>query len=187
MSVSPSQLSEYLAYADQRCISIMVRDYFGSDEPPLEMHFAFVPSESSCAKDEVVTSFLEDLYGRDGYSIDQRLSIRECGASSCAEEVAVEVVGSVASHFVVRALGKIRGWISSAATRVNERNGLSDEECMDAISRNLQRFYRPSGTLTFLSHDGTSEDFTAKIRDSKGVVWTCNIDRRTGITSAKRE
>ena len=183
MTTNSQELSDYLCCDHRHEISIIVHDYFGSSDPPLAIHIATLPEECRCQRDEVALGLLGGLYGRDGYSLRQSRGIYECGASSSVEEVAIEVVGGVAGTYVVRALDWIRGRLPRVSSDSPEPSSLTDEACLDAIRDGLERFYRPSGELTFLSHVGSAEDVVAEVRDSRRVVWHCTINRLTGISS----
>lgn len=187
VKVTDNDLDSYFADAERRNISIVVHDYFGSPDPPQEMCFAVLPGDCYPRRDELIREFLRDLYGRDGYSINHRRSVIECGASGGSEEIAIEVTGGVATFFILEAIRKLRSWLSSAVNPEEaSSDAMGDEECLDTLKLYLERFYRPSGTLTFLSHQGFDDRLEAQVRDSRGTVWTCSIDRITALTRLKR-
>ena len=72
---------EYYNHADERRVIITVSDDFFSDDSPACVYSFTVSGEAVDGHDTIPKALLEHLYGKDGYSLDERRSITECGAS----------------------------------------------------------------------------------------------------------
>lgn len=181
----PKEIDDYLNYADERRVIISVRDFFGSGEKPTEVYFASIPGDAVQSRDEITKVLLADLYGKDGYSLEERLSIYECGASGMLQEISVEVIGGVAAPFVIYALAKLKAWITRSKSGERAAGVRNDEECLEFMKTLLERHYRATGVIRASTHVATPESVSAEFRDSRGTVYMCSVDRATGITSAK--
>lgn len=176
------EIESYLNYADERRVTISVRDLLGSGEDPYEVYHASVPGDVRLNRDEITKSFLEELYGKNGYTIDQRLSISECGASGMLQDISVEVIGGVATTFVLYALHRIRTWIQCSHHGCHPR---SIDDCLKELADLIQRRYRVGEQIPLSSHEATDDSVSAVFRDKRGTTYSCTIERRTGISAIK--
>lgn len=182
MSDKSPEIENYLSYADERRVTISVLEEFGGGEEPYEVYHASVPGDAPLGRDDITKSFLEHLYGKDGYAIDQHLSIYECGASGMLQDISVEVIGGVATPFVLYALHRLRTWISSSP-HVQEPSSI--EDCLRSLTDLIQCRYRSSGHVQLTSHEATTDLVSAVFRDERGTTYSCSIERRTGISTIK--
>ena len=114
MPTTKSVPDDFLDYADFRRIIVWVADDFcRSRNDANEIYEIVIPCGVITNQETIPKTILEHLYGHDGYALDQRISIFECGASGMMQEVSVQVSATLLAGLIVYVTAQARRWLAS--------------------------------------------------------------------------
>jgi hypothetical protein len=174
--------SDHYNYADQRRVIIEVCEDFYSNDPPIRV-YSFVVDEGVVENsDTIPKAILNHLQGKDGYSLEERRSITECGASGAIQEISLAIVSGIAGGLAAYSIDLIRGWKKPNASAIC----YTDEELIETFSETIKRSYKPYGELNMLEQTSDTDSIKAIFRDDNSIIFNCSIDRDSGFITIIR-
>jgi hypothetical protein len=183
--VTDSELNEYFNHAVYRDITVKVADDFCQvEENPDSVFFVSLPGDVVTDRDEIFRTLARPLYGKEGFSIEQRTSIVECGASGAGQEILIGVASGLATSLIIYLAEQTKAWLAGREPVEDSFN--DDVACLENISKLLKNFYMPVSPLTASNQSSTPEQFFVTMTDATHKRFDCSIDRRTMLVSIKR-
>ena len=169
-------------YADERRIVVSIFEEFHEQDSPLSVLEFRLDGDVVEKPDEIPRAILSHLYGKNGYSLDERRSINECGASAAVHEISLAVVSGIAGGLATYLVGLVASWRGSQSDGNPSSEEFQVEQFLDVIKRS----YKPLGELTVLEQGEDGDDFVAVVRDSSDTRFDCRASAKSGMISIKR-
>ena len=174
--------AETYNYAVERQIIVEVYDDFTDRSEPAEVIAFYLDGDSFSSHDDLPLMILDHLYGLDGFSVDDRRHIYECGASNAIQEIVLAIVSGLAGGLTTHLVESLKKLKKGSSAEGDPDESYSVEQ----FSRTIQKSYKPSGELLVLEQSASDTHFSAIIRDSSDCLFSCSLSFESGHISVKR-
>lgn len=174
-------LKNELQYADSR--TIVIRSVTSPTEVPDKITvFEFASSDEPSA-DNLIEALDEALRGQFNFTIDERRSYTNWGASGGAHEIIVAIVSGAAAG-VTQIIADFARTLVGGSKKKSEV--FEEGRAIQRATSMVKQYYEQRAELTIQSQTHRENVFELHVKDTFGISYDVSVDKVTGAISISR-